>query len=323
MLVEKLAFIKDDLGKFKKRTLEILSSGESTFNKAGKHLFQSGGKHIRPTLVILSSKLSGYKGDKHIELASLFELIHTATLLHDDIIDNADKRRGVETVNEKYGNDIAILEGDFLYSRSIYLLVKNFDQDILVLIADATQKMILGESMQVANRWVLDLDEKDYFKIIYNKTSILISACCQVGGLLSGKDSDFIQNLKQFGDNFGIAFQLVDDTFDFHDEAKTIGKPIGADLMSGIATLPLLYTLKNFTSSEKTKIRKLFHNKSISSEDISLINSLVRKHNGLELTLQKAKEFSNKALNALNKLPKSKFRDAFESITEFLVKREF
>lgn len=323
MLGEKLSFLKDDLVKFKKRTLEILSSGESFFNNAGKHLFNSGGKHIRPILLLLSSKLSEYEGDKHIELSSIFELIHSATLLHDDVIDNADTRRGVETVNAKFGQDIAILEGDFLYSKSIYLLVKNYSKEIMELVAEATQTMIHGESMQVAKRWFLELDEDDYFKIIYNKTSFLISACCQAGGLLAEKNHDFILKLKQYGDNFGIAFQLVDDTFDFLDQPKTIGKPIGVDIRSGLVTLPLLYTMKNCNDDERIKIKAIFQKKLIFDEDAKFINTLVKKYHGVELTIEKAEDFAKKALEALYTLPKCESRNALEAITEFLYNREF
>jgi len=322
-LRNKLSFIKEDLQRFKKKTLEILGTGEPIFNEAGKHLFESGGKHIRPILVILASRLAEYKGERHIELASIFELIHTATLLHDDVIDKADTRRGVETVNAKFGQDIAILEGDFLYAKSISLLVRNFNSNILVLVAEATQNTILGETMQVATRWVLDLNKDDYFKMIYNKTSFLISACCQAGGLLAEKDSDFIARLRQFGDNFGLAFQLVDDTFDFQDEKNTIGKPIGIDLKAGIVTLPLIYALESCNGDEKARIEKLFQNKRISEEETKFVGDLVKKYNCIELTLAKAKEHARNAKNALYSLPESKSKDAFLAITDFLINRDF
>src|SRR6059058_4683489 len=213
--------------------------------KIGKYIQTSGGKRMRPAVLLMAARLSGYQGDRAILYAAVVEFIHTATLVHDDIIDDAELRRGRLAVHSRWGNDITVLLGDYLYIKSMALALTHYALEIIRLLCDVTLRMIEGELYQLTKNGDADITEDEHFDIIHRKTAYLFGGCAQIGGMLGGVSAEREQALQEYGFNLGIAFQLVDDLLDFTGDLKAVGKPIGADLREGKMTLPLIHLLRS------------------------------------------------------------------------------
>src|SRR5512137_357847 len=245
-----LNLIGDDLKNVELQFKKDLQSDVALIRKVGEYVFSSGGKRIRPALLLLSAHLCDYHGDRHVPLASVVEFIHTATLLHDDVVDNANLRRGIASANTLWGNEASVLVGDFLFSKSFSLMVADGDLSILQVLSNATTLIAEGEVLQLVCTSDLEITEERYVEVIESKTAILISAACRAGAILGTATPEQEEALGHFGMNLGIAFQLMDDTLDYIASEEQFGKSIGHDLEEGKITLPLIHTLSRCTAAE-------------------------------------------------------------------------
>ena len=240
-----MKLVEKDLNKLELSIDRLITTKIGFIKEIVNYIIKSGGKRVRPILVILSAKLCGYRGEKHIPFAAIIEFIHTATLLHDDVVDNAKTRRGVSTVNTVWGNEPSVLVGDFLYSKSFELMSNEGNPEILKIISQATTALSEGEILEIIKTADIDTTEKDYFEIIGNKTAVLFSAACEIGAILGKVTTKQRNALKNFGYKLGIAFQLRDDILDYTSYDDVLGKRVGTDLKEGKITLPFIHALKS------------------------------------------------------------------------------
>jgi len=290
-------------------------------SEVSTYLFQKSGKRIRPALLLLCSKLLGYKGKENILLSALVETIHTASLIHDDIIDNSDVRRGKESVHAKWGPNITVLLGDYLYIKALGLSLHSKHRQIIQILTSISARMIEGELSEYYISGNLDVNEEDYLDIINKKTASLFSASCQIGGIL-GKASKREENLLiEYGNNLGMSFQIIDDLLDFTGDEKILGKPILSDLNEGRLTLPLIYTLKNDGKDNRKRISDFLSQKNLQKKPIKEILKIVKSNGALDYTKKKAEEFSLKSRKIISQFPKSIYRDALELLPEFTLHR--
>ncbi|MCH7974207.1 MAG: polyprenyl synthetase family protein [Bacteroidetes bacterium] len=286
-----------------------------------RYILRQKGKKIRPLLVLLSSKIAGGITERSYRGAVLVELLHTATLIHDDVVDNADKRRGFWSINAVFKNKIAVLMGDYLLSKGLIIAVKGKDYDFLEVITNTVKRMSEGELLQIKKTRKLDIDQETYYKIISDKTASMLETCCQIGAMSASDNLDYLNGMKIFGENIGMAFQITDDVLDLNGKSSVIGKPVGGDIKEKKITLPLIYSLNNVSKSEANKIRKIIK-KGKSSEDILKVVDFVRANNGIEFALEKANQFSEVAKKALKIFPDSPSKIALESLVDFVISRK-
>ncbi|HNU84950.1 MAG: polyprenyl synthetase family protein [Pseudomonadota bacterium] len=253
------------------------------------HLISSGGKRFRPLMLLASADLCGYRGERRYPLSAVIEFIHTATLLHDDVVDGAETRRGRPSANNVWGNASVVLVGDFLYSRSFTLMTRDGDLAIIQLISETTNTMAEGEVFQLLKCGDAGITEEDYFTLIEKKTAVLIAAACAVGALMAGASPDRVEALRAFGHAMGLAFQLTDDTLDYVAAEKEFGKAIGMDIREGKITLPLIRTLARCTAGEKETIRGIVERKQATDEDIAAVFGLIGKYDGIPYALDRAR----------------------------------
>ena len=253
------------------------------------HLISSGGKWFRPLMLLASADLCGYRGERRYPLSAVIEFIHTATLLHDDVVDGAETRRGRPSANNVWGNASVVLVGDFLYSRSFTLMTRDGDLAIIQLISETTNTMAEGEVFQLLKCGDAGITEEDYFTLIEKKTAVLIAAACAVGALMAGASPDRVEALRAFGHAMGLAFQLTDDTLDYVAAEKEFGKAIGMDIREGKITLPLIRTLARCTAGEKETIRGIVERKQATDEDIAAVFGLIGKYDGIPYALDRAR----------------------------------
>lgn len=318
--------IKDDLSALDELILAHLNSKAPLINQLGFYLISSGGKRIRPVLAILAAKSLGYKGDKHITTGAFIEFIHSATLLHDDVVDESALRRGKETANNVYGNAAAVLVGDFIYTRAFELMTDLQDLRILALMSKATNVIAEGEVMQLLNCNDPSISEEQYLDVIYSKTARLFEVACQVSGILAGASDAQEQGLALYGRYLGTAFQLVDDVLDYSANAKALGKNIGDDLAEGKPTLPLLHLLKNGNEKECAFIRDLIENPCGAenlAQKLPQVLAMMEQHDSLNYAMQMAKNESLKAVESLQDLPPTEFKDALISLALLAVDRNY
>jgi octaprenyl-diphosphate synthase len=287
-----------------------------------KHIMFSGGKRFRPALLILCSRLFGTENSgKAISLAGVIELVHTATLLHDDVVDSAELRRGVESANILWGNQTSILVGDFLISQAFSMMVEVGDLGILDIVSLTTKKMTEGEMFQIALENSLNITEKQYLKLIHDKTAVLIASACRIGALLGGTDKSSEDRLAKFGEGVGMAFQIVDDVLDYSSDLKEVGKPVGNDLMEKKATLPLIFSLMKMSDEEKGKTEEIFFSDKKSEEDFNYIFGMVKKYGGIEYSIKKAGAFIDEAKVELEHLPDSEEKRALLELADYVIER--
>ena len=289
--------------------------------QVAEYIIQSGGKRLRPALVLLSAGALGYRGSSHHELAAVIEFIHTATLLHDDVVDESDLRRGRETANALFGNAASVLVGDFLYSRAFQMMVEVGDLRIMRVLSDATNVIAEGEVMQLMNCHDADLDEARYLQVIRYKTAKLFEAAARLGAILGQGSAEIEQRMADFGMHLGTAFQLIDDVLDYSGAEAETGKHLGDDLAEGKPTLPLIYVMQNGTAEQAACVRKAIEYGG--REDFQAVLSAIRATGALEHAKQQAKNEADLAASALDKLPASPYKDSLLELALFAVARSF
>ena len=302
--------------------VEQLYSEVALVESIGHYIVDAGGKRMRPVLTLLAARSCGIESQKHIPMAAVIELIHTATLLHDDVVDMSTLRRGRPTVNAEWNNPSSVLVGDFIYSRAFQILVQIGNMRIMEIIADTTNKIAEGEVLQLIAKNNPEFSEVSYMQVIESKTAILFQAAAQCGALLGNVEPDIEAALTEFGVRIGTAFQLVDDVLDYAGDASDLGKNIGDDLAEGKPTLPLIYTMENGAGSEKDLIREALKNEQLSEQILQDVIEIVRNSGGLEYTKNQAKTHAQAAQKRLAGLPESQFRHAMEAMVDFSVNRK-
>ena len=316
------AAVADDLAATDQLILRELTSDIPLIQVIVQHILKSGGKRLRPLLVVLSARACGYTGPNlHHELAAIIEFVHTATLLHDDVVDKSDRRRGRETANAVYGNQASVLVGDFLYSRAFQLLTRHSHVAIMQVLANTTNSIAEGEVLQLMNRNNADLTETDYLSVIKRKTADLFSAAAEIGALLGSEDPAIIQAMRHFGLHLGLGFQIIDDLLDYTADADQLGKNIGDDLAEGKATLPLIYALQHCDEDTAAKIRGAI--KQGGREHLPEIFAAMQKTNAFEYTHAKAQQHAQQAKQTLAIVPDSEFKESLIGLVEFAIERDF
>ncbi|WP_330925782.1 polyprenyl synthetase family protein [Candidatus Sororendozoicomonas aggregata] len=311
--------VLDDFERVNTCIRERLHSDVSLVSKISSYIIQSGGKRLRPLLVLLTARACGYKGVDHIPLAAIIEFLHTATLLHDDVVDKSDLRRGRDTANALWGNAPSVLVGDFLYSRAFQMMVKLENFQLLKILADATNVIAEGEVMQLMNVHNANVTQAHYMDVIRCKTAKLFEASTYTASVLACADKTTENAMAEYGNCLGIAFQLVDDLLDYTGDSEAMGKNLGDDLAEGKPTLPLIYTIANGKPEHKALVRQGIQKGSL--ESISAIVEAVRDCGALDYTAKKAQYYASKAADALKALPASEYREAMEDLARFAIER--
>lgn len=314
--------IETDLEQVNQFIIDQLYSDVGLVESIGHYIVDAGGKRLRPMLVLLAAKACQDLGPKHISMAAVIEFIHTATLLHDDVVDMSSLRRGRPTVNAQWNNPSSVLVGDFIYSRSFQVLVEIGDMRVMEIIADTTNKIAEGEVLQLISKSNPSSSEEIYMKVIHNKTAILFQAAAQCGALLSGANPEQEKALAQYGLNLGLAFQLIDDVLDYAGDASELGKNVGDDLAEGKPTLPLIYTMMHASEADRTMIQTCLQADSIDEAQTATIIELVKNSGAIEYTYSIAEQKTKAAVACLDTLPASQYADALKNLVEFSLNRK-
>jgi octaprenyl-diphosphate synthase len=298
---------------------ERLSSEVVLINQISEHIIAAGGKRLRPMLATIAARALGHGGREPTQLAAIIEFIHTATLLHDDVVDESNLRRGRKTANALWGNAPSVLVGDFLYSRAFQLMVELSDMTIQRVLADATNAIAEGEVLQLLHVHNPDTDEPTYLRVIERKTAILFAAATRLGALVAGADSETQQRFSDYGLNLGMAFQIADDVLDYTSDAETLGKNLGDDLAEGKATLPLIHALSLADESEATQLRNIIETGDASA--LPVVMKAINKHQSVAYSHACAVEFANRARQALSKVPENEWKDAMLGLAQYAIER--
>jgi octaprenyl-diphosphate synthase len=315
--------VRADLQKVEEEFCQQSVSSVQPITEIGQYLQGSGGKRLRPALVLLSSKLCGFEGQAAIRLGTVVELIHTATLVHDDVIDEADMRRGRPSINSRWGNHLSVLAGDWLYMQAFNIALGERNFKILDLFIAMTQAMVEGELLQLTWQRRIDVPEDVYFELTYRKTAYLFSVCLRLGAVLAGKSEEEENLLGSYGLNLGLSFQLIDDVLDFTSSEEVLGKPTGNDLREGRVTMPLIYLLQRCTQEEAQKVKPVLAEGGFNSLRFSEILDLIDRYDTLRAAREKAQEFAQKARRSLEIFPDNPYKDALRSLPDFMLDREF
>jgi len=313
--------IKSELDNFNQIFRDSLRSSVGLVDLVARYIIRQKGKKIRPLLVLLSAKVCGGINERSYRGAVLVELLHTATLVHDDVVDNADKRRGLWSINKVFKNKIAVLMGDYLLSKGLLISMEGKDYDFLEVITNTVKRMSEGELLQIQKTRKLDIDEETYFKVISDKTASLIETCCTIGAMSATSNPEYAAAMGEFGKNLGISFQIRDDILDYEGSLSITGKRTGGDIKEKKITLPLIYSLNQVSANQASEIRKIIKNGKESSK-IEVVINFVKENKGIEYAIAQAREYSNAAKNALSKLPDSQSRLALEALVDFVVDRK-
>ena len=314
--------IRADLEQVDREFERHLQSHVDLIPKIGQYIRTSGGKRIRPAVLLMASRLAEYHGDRSILYAAVVEFIHTATLVHDDIIDDSDLRRGRLAVHSRWGNDITVLLGDYLYIKSMAMALTQDSLEIVRLLCDVTLRMIEGELYQLTKTGDVDITEEEHFVIIRRKTAYLFGGCAQIGGVLGGMTKEQEVALREFGFNLGVAFQVVDDLLDYTADESALGKPVGGDLREGKVTLPIIYLLQRGGDEADGLIRTVVRDRAVSKEQWRDIKRLLHEHRAPELAYAKATEYATLAKAALDVFPPSRERDALKALADYVLSRD-
>lgn len=316
--------LKEDLSKVEKAIKDNYKSDIPLIPGIGDHLMNGGGKRIRPLLLLLSSKLFGAETDEHIvKHCCIVEYIHAATLLHDDVVDATTLRRGHETVNSKWGNDASILVGDYFLSRAILLLADNCDPKIIQAIAQTAKTLVEGGILEFTNARKLNVTEDLLLDIVYRKTASIISASCRLGALLANADKESEEALISFGNDFGIAFQIVDDVMDYDGNEEQLGKPAGTDFKEGHVTLPLLHLYQNCDRRLKKEIEQFIKNERLSQKELEYVVERLREGKSIEYAMDKARAHIERAKNKIRtaKIKSPKHLEALLAVADHVIER--
>ena len=312
--------MKVDMKKVDDILINRLDTEVDLINQMSRYIITSGGKRLRPLLLLLCAKATGYEGKHHYPLAVVIELIHTATLLHDDVVDESNIRRGGDSANEIWGNAASVLVGDFLYSRAFEIMVEPDSMQIMRILSKATNMIAEGEVMQLLNIRNIGISQSDYYGVIERKTACLFKAACQIGAILSNTSKSTVKALGDYGLHLGNAFQVIDDVLDYESSTEIIGKEVGDDLAEGKITLPMIYALEK-TSGVKNKFLKTAI-KNPETASINDIVSILTDIKAFEFTRLIAENESNKALKSLENIPKSEYQKALSLLCELSLNRK-
>jgi len=322
--IELKKLVKDKLDQVNQRIKYKLASEISLIHKITNYHLKSGGKKIRPLLTLGSAKLCGYtEGDRDVNLAACVELIHNATLLHDDVIDNSDLRRGIKTSNVIWGNQSSILVGDYLLSRCFEMMVEDGNQEVLKLLSSTSSKIAQGEVSQLEYKGEIDVLEETYFKIINSKTASLFAAATRVGACITNRNRKEKDALESYGRNIGLAFQIADDALDYYSTNKIFGKEIGKDFYEGKETLPAIFLHQKANLSERIFLEKIFKKKNRSEKEFIQMQNLIKKYDSISDCFKRAEHFVNISYNALNTFNPSKEKSILQNLTSFSLERSF
>jgi octaprenyl-diphosphate synthase len=315
--------IRADLEKVDKEFGRHVESQVQLIPTIGRYIQTSGGKRVRPAVLLMAARLAGYEGDRAILYAAVVEFIHTATLVHDDIIDDSDLRRGRLAVHSRWGNDITVLLGDYLYIKSMALALTHDTLDIVRLLCDVTLRMIEGELYQLTKNGDADITEDEHFDIIRRKTAYLFGGCAQIGGMLGKMTTEREQALREYGFNLGIAFQIVDDLLDFTGDAQSVGKPIGSDLREGKVTLPLIHLLRQQNDGVGSRIvRDIIASHTVTDDQWSQLLRSLKEHASIDYAYRRAEEYAERAKKPLSAFPPSAERDALLALPDYVLSRD-
>lgn len=314
------AAVAEDFAAVDRTILAQLGSRVPLVENIGHYIIDSGGKRLRPLLVLLAARALGYTGDRHITLATLIEFMHTSTLLHDDVVDESSMRRGRETANEHWGNAPSVLVGDFLYSRSFQMMVEVGSMRVMAILSAATCTIAEGEVLQLTNIGNPEIDEAAYFETIQGKTAMLFEAASHSGAILADADTDQEEALRLYGRYLGLAFQLIDDLLDYQGDADTMGKNVGDDLAEGKPTLPLIHAMNVGTFDQAELVRQAIRQGGL--ERLDEVLAIVRETGALDYTRGRAEEMAGLAMAQLNALPPSEYRDSMARLARLAVDRK-
>jgi octaprenyl-diphosphate synthase len=314
-----LAPVADEFEAVNRYIIEQLHSDVPLVENIGHYIVGAGGKRMRPVLVLLSSRACGLQGGSLVNMATVIEFIHTATLLHDDVVDMSTMRRGRPTANSQWSNPSSVLVGDFIYSRAFQIMVALANPRIMQIMADTTNRIAEGEVLQLTNKHNVDITEADYLRVIHDKTAILFQAAAQCGAILAQAPTAQEQALRDFGLHVGTAFQLIDDVLDYVGDSSKLGKNIGDDLAEGKPTLPLIHAMRNSHEADARLIRDSL--KSGGLDALDRIIAIVRESGGLDYTRQLAEQRVSEARTCLVALPESSYRKALDSMASFAIER--
>lgn len=314
--------VRADLEKVEAEFARHVESRVALIPEMGRYIQNSGGKRVRPALLLMAARLSGYTGDRGVLYASVVEFIHTATLVHDDIIDESDTRRGRVSVHSRWGNDITVLLGDYLYIKSMALALTQDSLEIIRLLCDVTLKMIEGEIYQLTKQGEVDITEDEHYEIIRRKTAFLFSGCAEIGGLLGGCTAEQAAALREYGLELGMAFQIVDDLLDYTADQEALGKPIGGDLREGKVTLPIIFLLEGGPGEADAIVRDTVRDRVIDDARWERLRALLAETRSTERAFARANEHAAKAKAHLGIFPPSLERDALLALPDYVLARD-
>jgi octaprenyl-diphosphate synthase len=315
------ALVAEDWSSVNGMIFQRLGSDVALVNQVAHHIIHNGGKRLRPLTVLLAGRACGCAQQTHIPAAAIIEFIHTATLLHDDVVDGSGLRRGRESANAVFGNQASVLVGDFLYSRAFQMMVEIGELRVLQVLADATNTIAEGEVLQLMNCNNPDVTEADYMEVIYRKTAKLFEAGTRLGAILTGQPEEIEHALVSYGRHLGLAFQLVDDALDYGATTEELGKNIGDDLAEGKPTLPLIYAMAHGSAAERHMIREAIATGG--TRNLTSIQIAIESSGGLRYTAERAREEAETAIKALARLPQTRFSDALAGLARFAINRRF
>lgn len=313
--------IRWDLDQVENKLKIFTHSPNEIVSEISSYLFKKAGKRIRPALLVLCSREFSYKGDEHILLAALIEAIHTASLIHDDIIDHSDTRRGRDTVHARWGPNISVLLGDFLYIKTLGLSLQSSHQEVAEIITEVSAQMIEGELNEYYMSGNLNLEEDEYLDIINKKTASLFSASCRIGAILGSATEEEEKLISAYGTSLGMSFQIIDDLLDYSGDKKTLGKPVLSDLSEGRITLPLIYTLNQASKAEHAHLISMIKDRKFKAEEHKEILNMIKSNGALEYTYQKAIDFCENSRKMLQQLPDTIYSNTLSLILDYIVTR--
>ena len=320
--LEMLELVREELQQVDREISSRSVAAAGAITTIGRYLHQSGGKRLRPTLLLLSSKLIGDGGQAAIRLAAVVEMIHTATLVHDDVIDVAQIRRGRPSPNVLWGNHTSVLAGDWLYMQAFQIALDERNFRVLEILIGLTQTMVEGELLQLERIGSMKVTESDYMDLVDRKTASLFSACARLGAIAAGAGDEIEARLGEYAWNLGMAFQLVDDVLDFTAHETVLGKPVGSDLREGKVTLPLIYSLEEAQPAERELMESVLHDGDYGRVPLASILALIEKHKGIDRAMQRAEVFTRKAGQIIAGFPASSYQNALQALTDLVTGRD-
>lgn len=319
---EILTMVKDDLAAIEAELEKNLNPYLDLISKIARHILFSGGKRLRPLLMVLCARLCGYKGDYDKTFSIIFEYLHAATLLHDDLVDDATMRRGRPAAHKIWGNSAAVLVGDFLLARSLSISARTGNMRIISTVAKITENMSRGEIHQLMRKGDLDISQEEYIEVIRRKTAVLFQGACRISAMITDASKEMEEALSAYGYNLGLAFQMADDLLDYTSDTKVLGKEIGADLKEGKLTLPVIYSLKAAEAKDRKVMENIIKNEDFSVNDFKILVGLLQKYKGISYTKKMASDHINKAKEALSIFEPSETKQILVKVADYALNRK-